>query len=47
MKNTEGMRKVATVGKIEIALNIAAILNPEWTSGSEGDSRSPIEPVTG
>ena len=49
MKGTEGMRKVVAVSKIEIALNIAAILNLKWTFGSTGDSGGPIDqhPVRG
>jgi hypothetical protein len=37
MKNTKGTRKIAAMAKIETAPNFAAILSPQWTSGSTGD----------
>ena len=45
-KNTEGMAK-ALMGEIEIGLNIAAILNLEWTSGATCETVGPIAPVRG
>jgi hypothetical protein len=47
IKNTEGTRKIAAMGKIESALNIAAILSLQWTSGSTGDIEDPMEPTCG
>ena len=43
-KNTEGTGKAA-IGEIEIGLNIAAILNLQWTSGSTGETGGPIAPA--